>query len=127
MTDSLNNEASGGEYESNGHGSPEHLFGELIPQFVRMDVYGPGDDEVEVHSAPVFVPHDSTSPVVVYVLPGAEDDELIAECILAAAIRWEESSLERIQWRERGAPVPRRRPRNPNRPRRSHGTRHERI
>jgi|SRR5829696_3281395 len=124
MTGSPYGESSDWRYRLNGYGSPEHLFGELIREFVRMDVYGPCEDEVEVHNAPAFVPHDTTSPVLIYVMQGAEDDELIAYYILAAAIRWQEDSWERNRRRtERVASDPRRRPIDPHPSRPSDGTR----
>ena len=116
--------SSNGRYPLNGHGSTEDLFGQCVPEFVRMDVYGPCDDEVEVHSAPSFVPHDSTSPVIIYVQQGTEDDGQMPDYILAGAIRHDEDSPQKNkQRRKRAASAPRRRPRDPNPSRFSDGTR----
>lgn len=115
MKGSPQNESSERQNGLDDQGYPEDLFGALIPEFRQMDVYGPSDEEVEVHDAPVFIPHDSSSPVCIFVRSGEEDDDQISEYILAAAIRYEEDRGQRNRHRKEWAAfAPRRQPQHPN-------------
>ena len=75
------------DYNVYGDGDyPSYSLGELFRQFRQMDVFGSSEEEVCLHSAPGFLPDDSSADVRVYVRYGTPKAQIVS-CLRAATKR----------------------------------------